>query len=180
VILSSPRGAIAHGMGFLPEDRHREGLMLDLSTNENLAMATLSRFRSGILLSARRLSKSARLMIEALSIQPPDGNRAVRLLSGGNQQKTLLGKWLTLSPRIIILDEPTVGVDVGAKAEIYAILRKERDRGAAVLVVSSDLEEVLTVADRIAVMVSGRLGDVRDAEATDINALVREIGSQAA
>jgi len=180
VSLSSPRGAIAHGMGFLPEDRHREGLMLDLSTNENLAMATLSRFRSGILLSARRLSKSARLMIEALSIQPPDGNRAVRLLSGGNQQKTLLGKWLTLSPRIIILDEPTVGVDVGAKAEIYAILRKERDRGAAVLVVSSDLEEVLTVADRIAVMVSGRLGDVRDAEATDINALVREIGSQAA
>ena len=177
---SSPRGAIANGIGFVPEDRHREGLMLDLSMSENLAMATLSRFRTGILLSARRLAESGRRMIEALSIQPPDGSRPARLLSGGNQQKTLLGKWLNLSPRIIILDEPTVGVDVGAKAEIYAILRRERDRGAAVLVVSSDLEEVMTVADRVAVMVSGRLHESRNADDTDMSALVREIGSEAA
>ena len=94
----------------------------------------------------------------------------MRLLSGGNQQKALLGKWLNLSPRIIILDEPTVGVDVGAKAEIYAILRRERDRGAAVLVVSSDLEEVMTVADRIGVMVAGRLTALHDAEATEMDA----------
>ena len=110
-------------------------------------------------------SRPAGASISSLSIQPPDGTRPVNLLSGGNQQKVLVGKWLIRAPRILILDEPTVGVDVGAKAEIYAILRRERDRGAAVLVVSSDLEEVMTVADRIGVMVSGRLVAVHDADA---------------
>lgn len=180
VSFSAPRKAIANGIGFVPEDRHREGLMLDLSMTENLAMATLSRFRSGILLSKRRMTAAARGMIEALSIQPPDPERPVHLLSGGNQQKTLLGKWLNLSPRIIILDEPTVGVDVGAKAEIYAILRRERDRGAAVLVVSSDLEEVMTVSDRVGVMVAGRLVALHDTEAIDMDQVVREIGGAAA
>ena len=176
---STPRQAVARGIGFVPEDRHREGLMLDLSMMENLAMATLPRFRTGILLSSRRMLDSARRMIDTLSIQPPDSARPVRLLSGGNQQKTLLGKWLNLSPRILILDEPTVGVDVGAKAEIYTILRRERDRGTAVLVVSSDLEEVMTIADRIAVMVSGQLVALHDATTTDMNEVVREIGGAA-
>ena len=157
VSFAAPNQAIREGIGFVPEDRHREGLMLDLSVTENLAMATLSRFRSGILLSGRRMAQAAKRTIDSLSIQPSDGARPVRPLSGGNQQKALLGKWLNLTPRILILDEPTVGVDVGAKAEIYAILRRERDRGTAVLVVSSDLEEVMTVADRIGTMVSGRL-----------------------
>ena len=98
------------------------------------------------------------------------------MLSGGNQQKALLGKWLNLSPRIIILDEPTVGVDVGAKAEIYAILRRERDRGAAVLVVSSDLEEVATIADRIGVMVAGRLVAMHDATEASMTDVIREMG----
>lgn len=176
---TAPGQAIARGMGFVPEDRHREGLMLALDVSENLAMATLGRFRRGILLSSGRMADAAREMIEAISIQPPDPTRSVRLLSGGNQQKTLLGKWLNLSPRIIILDEPTVGVDVGAKAEIYAILRRERDRGAAVLVVSSDLEEVMTLSDRIGVMVAGRLVAMHDTEAVDMNQVVREIGGVA-
>ena len=89
----------------------------------------------------------------------------------------LLGKWLNRRPRILILDEPTVGVDVGAKAEIYAILRRERDLGAAVLVVSSDLEEVMTVADRIGVMVAGRLTAIHDADAVTMVDVVREIGA---
>jgi ABC-type sugar transport system ATPase subunit len=88
----------------------------------------------------------------------------------------LVGKWLNRAPRILILDEPTVGVDVGAKAEIYAILRREREQGAAVLLVSSDLEEVMTVSDRIAVMVSGRLAAVHDADAVGMADIVREIG----
>jgi ABC-type sugar transport system ATPase subunit len=92
----------------------------------------------------------------------------------------LIGKWLALAPRVILLDEPTVGVDVGAKAEIYAILRAERDKGAAVLVVSSDLEEVMTIADRIAVMVSGRLVAQHDAHETSVAQIVREIGAAAA
>jgi len=180
VRFASPVDAIASGIGFVPEDRHREGLMLDLAVDENLAMATLKSFRRGILLSRRRLAKAAQRMIEALAIQPPDGSRPIRMLSGGNQQKALLGKWLNLSPRIIILDEPTVGVDVGAKAEIYAILRRERDRGAAVLVVSSDLEEVTTIADRVGVMVSGRLVAMHDASDTSMNDIVREIGGETA
>jgi ABC-type sugar transport system ATPase subunit len=114
--------------------------------------------------------------IDNLSIRTPDGGRAVKLLSGGNQQKVLVGKWLNRKPRILILDEPTVGVDVGAKAEIYAILRKEREQGVAILVVSSDLEEVMTIADRIGVMVSGRLAAIHDTDDVRIEDLVREIG----
>ena len=92
----------------------------------------------------------------------------------------LVGKWLARAPRILILDEPTVGVDVGAKAEIYAILRRERDRGAALLVVSSDLEEVMTLADRVGIMVSGRLVAVHDADAVRMDQIVLEIGMAAA
>ncbi len=180
VRFSAPTEAMAAGIGFVPEDRHREGLMLDMSLTENLAMATLGKFRRGLLLSGRRMAEAGRQMIASLSIHPADGTRKVRLLSGGNQQKALLGKWLGLAPRIIILDEPTVGVDVGAKAEIYAILRRERDRGAAVLVVSSDLEEVMTIADRIGVMVSGRLVALHDAENATMHEIVREIGGEAA
>ena len=180
VEFGSPARAIASGIGFVPEDRHREGLMLDMTMTENLGMATLDRFRSGFVLSRRRMAESARAAIDSLSVQPPDGNRVVRLLSGGNQQKVLVGKWLARSPRVLILDEPTVGVDVGAKAEIYAILRRERDRGAAVLVVSSDLEEVMTLADRIGVMAAGRLVAIHDAGAVTIAEIVAEIGGEAA
>ncbi len=151
----------------MPEDRHREGLMLDMTMTENLAMATLDKYRSGLLLLHRRMTEAGERAIASLSIQPPDGARTVKLLSGGNQQKVLVGKWLNRAPRILILDEPTVGVDVGAKAEIYAILRRERERGAAILVVSSDLEEVMTIADRIGVMVLGRLVAMHDADKTD-------------
>jgi ABC-type sugar transport system ATPase subunit len=180
VALPSPTHAIRRGLGFVPEDRHREGLMLDMTMTENLAMAMLDRFRRGVLLRRRRMNEAGKKAISSLSIQPPDGSRVVRLLSGGNQQKVLVGKWLNRAPRILILDEPTVGVDVGAKAEIYAILRRERERGAAVLVVSSDLEEVLTIADRIGVMVAGRLVTVHDADKTELNEIVREIGGAAA
>jgi ABC-type sugar transport system ATPase subunit len=176
----APARAIAAGIGFVPEDRHREGLMLDMTMTENLGMATLDRFRSGFALSRSKMAQSARGAIDSLSIQPPDGKRVVRLLSGGNQQKVLVGKWLARSPRILILDEPTVGVDVGAKAEIYAILRRERDKGVAVLVVSSDLEEVMTVADRIGVMVAGRLVAIHDAGTVTMDQIIAQIGGDAA
>jgi ABC-type sugar transport system ATPase subunit len=180
VTFSAPASAIAHGIGFVPEDRHRDGLMLDMTVTENLAMATLDRFHRGFILNRSRMVAAGRQAISELSIQPPDGTRAVKLMSGGNQQKVLVGKWLSRMPRILILDEPTVGVDVGAKAEIYAILRRERELGAAVLVVSSDLEEVMTLADRIGVMVSGRLVEVHDADAVQIEDIVREMGAAAA
>jgi ABC-type sugar transport system ATPase subunit len=176
----TPARAIARGIGFVPEDRHREGLMLNMSVTENLAMAMLGRFRRGFLLSRGRMVDAGRRAISILSIQPPDGKRPVALLSGGNQQKVLVGKWLNRAPRILILDEPTVGIDVGAKAEIYAILRRERELGAAMLVVSSDLEEVMTLADRIGVMVAGRLAAIHDADATQMDEIVRKIGGVAA
>jgi ABC-type sugar transport system ATPase subunit len=180
VSFRSPDRAIASGIGFVPEDRHREGLMLEMTMAENLGMAMLDRFRRGFLLNRRAMAESAGGAIRSLSIQPPDPARPVRLLSGGNQQKVLVGKWLSRSPRILILDEPTVGVDVGAKAEIYAILRRERDRGAAVLVVSSDLEEVMTIADRIGVMAAGRLTAMHDAGTVKMEEVVSEIGQVAA
>lgn len=172
----SPAAGIGRGIGFVPEDRHQEGLMLDMTVTENLAMATLDRFRRGPLLDRGHMVRAGRRAIEDLSVRPPDGNIAARRLSGGNQQKVLVGKWLARRPRILILDEPTVGVDVGAKAEIYAILRRERELGAAILIVSSDLEEVMTVADRIGVMVAGRLVAVHDAGAVDMADVVRAIG----
>ena len=95
--------------------------MLDMTMTEYLVMATLDRFRNGLLLRRTRMVEAGRRAISSLSIQPPDGTRPVNLLSGGNQQKVLVGKWLIRGPRILILDEPTVGIDVGAKAEIYAI-----------------------------------------------------------
>jgi ABC-type sugar transport system ATPase subunit len=165
------------GFGLAPEDRHRDGLMLNLSVTENLVMTILGRFVRGILLMRGAIEASSARSIAALGIHPPDGRRPVRLLSGGNQQKVLVGKWLNLGPRVLALDEPTVGVDVGAKAEIYAILRAERDRGVAVLIVSSDLEEVMTIADRIGVMASGRLTATHDAADVSMGQLVAEIGA---
>ena len=141
--------------------------MLGLSVSNNLVMATLSRFQKMALLKQKKIHTETGRMIAEMNIQPPDRAKPVRLLSGGNQQKVLLGKWLNLKPKIFLLDEPTVGVDVGAKAEIYAILRAERDKGAAVLVVSSDLEEVMTISDRIAVMVSGRMVAIYNADKTN-------------
>lgn len=173
----SPAAAMSAGFGLAPEDRHRDGLMLNLSVTENLVMTILGRFVRGILLMHGAIEASSARSIAALGIHPPDGSRPVRLLSGGNQQKVLVGKWLNLGPRVLALDEPTVGVDVGAKAEIYAILRAERDRGVAVLIVSSDLEEVMTIADRIGVMASGRLTATHDATDVSMGQLVAEIGA---
>ena len=180
VAFRNPDAAIASGIGLVPEDRHREGLMLGLSVGSNLIMATLDRFTNMFLLNRSKISDTGRASIAKLSIQPPDINKPVRLLSGGNQQKVLLGKWLNLSPRVIILDEPTVGVDVGAKAEIYAILRAECDRGVAALVVSSDLEEVMAISDRIGVMVQGRLIGIYDADKTSRSLIIEKIGGVAA
>lgn len=175
----TPREAVANGMALVPEDRHRDGLMLDLSVAQNLAMVTLRRYCSGVLLSAGRLERAAQALVERLGVRTAGIRQAVRSLSGGNQQKVLLGKWLDLGPCVLMLDEPTVGVDVAAKAEIYALLRAERDKGTAILVVSSDLEEVMTLADRVAVMVAGRLVSVRDAVAATRERIMQDMGTAA-
>jgi ABC-type sugar transport system ATPase subunit len=179
VTVKSPTEAIAAGIGLVPEDRHRDGLMLGMSVSDNLLMATLGRFRRGMLLDRGGMAAAARRLIASLNIKPPSETRQVRLLSGGNQQKVLLGKWLNGKPGILILDEPTVGVDVGAKADIYDILRAARDEGAAILVVSSDIEEVLAIGDRVGIMSTGRLVSVHPAKALTPSSLVTMIGEAA-
>jgi ABC-type sugar transport system ATPase subunit len=172
----TPIAMIRRGLGFVPEDRHRDGLMLTMSVKRNLAMAALDLFSKFGLLHRRRMALGAARQIADLSVSPADPHIETRKLSGGNQQKILIGKWLLRKPRILILDEPTVGVDVGAKAEVYAILRALKADGTAVLVVSSDMEEVMSIADRIMVMRAGRVEGIYDADRVTEREIVERVG----
>jgi ABC-type sugar transport system ATPase subunit len=164
----SVRAAVRAGVCYLPEDRKLAGLVLGMSIEDNIALPQLRSLRRGGLISRRSISVIARTWVSRLSIRTPDTTRAVGLLSGGNQQKVALAKWLATKPRVVLLDEPTRGVDVGAKAEIHALVRELAAQGAAVLVISSELPEVLAVSDRIAVMASGTVvGTVPAAGATE-------------
>ncbi|MCY4303825.1 MAG: sugar ABC transporter ATP-binding protein [Aestuariivita sp.] len=157
VRIRSPREAMALGIALVPEDRRQEGLFLAHDMAENLLAAALPEFLRWFLLQTTTMFQAASSKIAALNIQPPDPKKTVGTLSGGNQQKVLLGKWLETAPQIIILDEPTVGVDVGAKNDIYRAMQELKAKGAAILVVSSDVEEVQLIADRITIMSKGRI-----------------------
>lgn len=154
--LGSPRAAIAAGLGFLSEDRKTEGIIPDLSVRENLTLALLPRLsRMGVVDEARE-RRIVEGFIKALGIKTADMDQPIRELSGGNQQKVLLGRWLAIEPRLLILDEPTRGVDVGAKREIQAIIRERVEQGCAVLLISSEFEELIEGAHDIVVMQEGR------------------------
>ena len=178
-VLRSPLEAIRNGIALVPEDRHMQGLVLDHSIERNLAMPRLpglSRF--GMFL--RAMSKSrAREAMRDLSIKAPDPATPVRALSGGNQQKVVFGKWRNPTPKVLLLDEPTVGVDVGAREQIYAVVRAAAEQGSAVLVVSSDLGELAMLCDRVAVVVDGQIkaqvtrADIRNEE--QLHHLVQEV-----
>ncbi len=163
---ASPGAAIKAGIAYVPEDRQREGVALGLSILENISLASLSRVaRSGVIIAdlerERALDLAERLQIRAAALEAP-----VSSLSGGNQQKVVLAKWLATNPRVLILDEPTKGVDVGAKAAVHESLRALAEQGLAIVMVSSDLPEILGMADRIMVMRRGRVsGEVAGAEA---------------
>ena len=172
----TPLAMIRLGVGFVPEDRHRDGLMLSMSVEQNLAMAALDMFSNFGVLRSLRMRRAAARQIDELSVVPTHPRVAVRNLSGGNQQKVLIGKWLIRKPRILILDEPTVGVDVGAKAEVYAILRALKAEGTAILVVSTDIEEVMTLADRIIVMREGRVEGLYAAGQLTEREIVERVG----
>jgi ABC-type sugar transport system ATPase subunit len=164
---SSPAAAVRHGIGFVPEDRKGEGLVLDFSVAENLALPNLRAVAREYSLSRGGLAEFAREQIRAVDIRPDNPNRAVVTLSGGNQQKTAIAKWLSRAPRLLIVDEPTRGVDVGAKAQIYALLADLAADGMAILMVSSELPEVLGLSDRIVVFHNGRIaGELSSADAT--------------
>ncbi|WP_447007285.1 sugar ABC transporter ATP-binding protein [Saccharothrix isguenensis] len=149
--------AVRAGIGLCPEERKSQGLLLDQAVYRNITVSTLPAFaRFGFLDNGAERTRSAELT-EALDVRPSGVDRAVRTLSGGNQQKVVLARWLLRECRVLLLDEPTRGVDVGARSEIYELIRDLADRGVAVLVVSSDVEEVLGLSDRVLVLREGRV-----------------------
>ena len=154
---ASVRSAIRDGIVLIPEDRRGHGLCMILPMYENIAMATMRRFFGALGLSRRSEIEHADTMIRALNIRPADATIEAGTLSGGNQQKVVLAKWLSTDANVFLFDEPTQGVDVGAKSEIHDIVRNLAARGKAVLIASSDLEEVLAVADRVLAMRRGRI-----------------------
>jgi simple sugar transport system ATP-binding protein len=150
--VSSPRRAIALGFGFCPEDRKTSGILPELSVRENIAIVLQGKRGWWRPLSVWRQRKLANEYIRALRIATSDAEKPIRLLSGGNQQKAILARWLVTNPELLILDEPTRGIDVGAKAEIATLIAKLRDEGMSVLFISSELEEVARVCDRVVVL----------------------------
>jgi ribose transport system ATP-binding protein len=162
VRVPTPRAAIDHGIYLIPEDRKSSGLLLDVSIAENISLPDLASYSRFWLVDTTHEIENARLQRERLNIRAPDVATSVGSLSGGNQQKVVLAKWLSMRPRVLIFDEPTRGVDVGAKQEIYDMLRRLTDAGVAVLMISSDMEEVIGVSDRIAVMHEGAISGFLD------------------
>ncbi|MCL4152641.1 UNVERIFIED_CONTAM: hypothetical protein GTU68_044046 [Idotea baltica] len=176
VAFKSPRDAIAKGICLVPEDRHAEGLCLEHTVLENTVIPSLQALTRNSILNRPAMSSMCERQIKGLNILPPEHNKVVGRMSGGNQQKVLLGKWIEMHPRVLILDEPTVGVDVGAKAEIYSTIRHLRDAGTAVIVISSDLEEVMTLSDRILIFNSGCITATFDGGTIDNDTLIGAIG----
>jgi ribose transport system ATP-binding protein len=167
VKLTSPREAKRRGLGFVTEDRQGQGIVPSLSVAENLGLASLERStRAGVVDRGEQREK-AKKVAEDLNIRTPNLEVEVRYLSGGNQQKVVIGKWLLADSRVLIVDEPTRGIDVGAKAEIYELMNELTENGVAILMISSDLLEVLGMSDRILVMAGGRItGELSMEEAT--------------
>jgi len=153
---NDPRAAIRAGMVLAPEDRKQQGLVLEMTVRENLSLPALRQRAKAGMVDRRYERQLAGEMIEKLGIRTPSAEQIVQFLSGGNQQKVVLGKWLAMQPRVLLLDEPTRGVDVGAKQQIYLAMEKLAADGMAILFVSSELEEIIGMADRVLVMHEGR------------------------
>jgi ribose transport system ATP-binding protein len=160
--ITNPRIAIAEGIALVPEDRRLQGLVLDHSVRENLLLPLLPGLNRGPLVDDRRGDGLAAGLIERLQIKLASAKRPVRLLSGGNQQKVVIAKWLGRDPDVLILDEPTAGVDIGTKSEIIQRIRELADSGKAVIVISSELAELLAVSDRVLVLRNGTVTDDLD------------------
>jgi ribose transport system ATP-binding protein len=159
--ITGPADAIRCGIGLVPEDRKQLGLILEMAVRENVSLPGIGSYRR-MLLDRRREAEVTRDQVRALSIRTPGIEQAVQYLSGGNQQKVALAKWLALRPKVLILDEPTRGIDVGSKSEIYRLIRELAESGVAVIMISSDMEEIIGLADRVLVMhecaIRGELG----------------------
>ena len=159
---TGPRDAISHGVYLVPEDRRNCGLVVDFNVRENISLPNLDSYSTAKIINSARETTAALNAVKSINIKTPSPEMRAANLSGGNQQKVVLARWLTFSPKVIIFDEPTRGIDVGAKAEIYALIRKLASDGVSVIVISSEMEEVLGISDRIAVMHEGRITGILD------------------
>jgi ribose transport system ATP-binding protein len=177
VKFSSSADAVSAGLYLVPEDRKRSGLVLDMTITQNITLPNLQAYvRGGTVSTAAETMRAERSRNE-LDIRAPNVRVRAGALSGGNQQKVVLAKWLAMEPRIIVFDEPTRGIDIGAKSEIYRLMRALADSGVAVMMISSDMEEVIGVSDRVAVMYQGRIAGILDrAECSEENILRLAVG----
>ena len=158
VQLRSPADAVRHGIGWIPEDRKQHGLLLKMTVAQNMTMAILRRISNVFgAINAREERRIANQYIEALSVATPSINQVVNNLSGGNQQKVVLAKWLSSNPILMIMDEPTRGIDVGAKAEVHALMIQLARQGLAILMISSEMPEIVGMSDRVIVLCQGRV-----------------------
>jgi ribose transport system ATP-binding protein len=174
----SPRDAIAAGIYLVPEDRKRTGLVLESSICENISLADLGAVSRRGFVSQKAQTRRAFEQRDKLAIKAKDVMRNAAELSGGNQQKVVLGKWLSMNPKLIIFDEPTRGIDVGAKSEIYKLMRGLADAGVGVVMISSDMEEVIGVSDRIVVLREGRIaGELPRSGFSEHNVLKLAVGA---
>lgn len=155
--ISSPHDAIKNGIYLIPEDRRKTGLILELTIRENITLPALRRYARAGLVQRNAEQKTATEMCSKLNVKCPSVEAKAANLSGGNQQKVVLAKWLSLNPKLLVFDEPTRGIDVGAKAEIYQLMRNLAESGVAIMMISSDMEEILGESDRVAVMHEGAI-----------------------
>ena len=162
VVIKNPREAIAHGFALIPEDRRRQGLVMEHSVKQNILAANLSSLSHLNFLSFSKINSVVQDSIESFEVRPPEANREVRLLSGGNQQKVVIAKWMATNPKIVLMDEPTVGVDIGTKVEIMKLVRAIAAEGKSVILISSELPELLGVCDRILVIRKGEIAEELD------------------
>jgi galactofuranose transport system ATP-binding protein len=177
VRLQSPRDATRLGFGYCPEERKTEGIIADLTVRENIVLALQARRGLHRPLSRSEQDAIARRFIRLLDIRPPDPERPIGLLSGGNQQKVLLARWLATDPRLLVLDEPTRGIDVGAHAEIIRLIRDLCDKGLALLVISSEFDEIVTYSDRVIVLRDRAHVDQLQGDAIDVSHILAAIAA---
>jgi ribose transport system ATP-binding protein len=175
----SPREAIDLGIGLLTEDRNRYGLIMEMTVKENISLSNLYSLLRGFLISKKREGKVAEQFTEDLRIKTPSIHQHVEHLSGGNRQKVVLARWLYSNSKVLMFDEPTAGIDVGVKFEIYNLMSRLVQDGIGVIVISSDLPELLGLCDRILVMCEGRItGEVSRSDATQERIMTLATNSQ--
>jgi L-arabinose transport system ATP-binding protein len=162
VRMKSPRAAIEHGIALCPEDRKEQGLVLQQSVRTNITIPIMDKVSRRGVINRKKEKALASKVVEDFSVKTPSVEKIVVQLSGGNQQKVILGRWMSAGPRILIMDEPTKGIDVGAKSEIYALAYQLAKQNIAIVFISSELTEVINVSDRVAVMREGRLQAILD------------------